>query len=124
NGNMDVWLIDAARGVPTRLTFDGAVDSQPIWSPDKNRIVFTSNRNGIYNQYWKPSNGVGADELLLESDQIKVPADWSSDGRFLVFERSDEQTDDDLWVLPVSGDKSGSLFSRLLLWNARPILTG
>ena len=105
NGNMDVWLIDAARGVPTRLTFDGAVDSQPIWSPDKNRIVFTSNRNGIYNLYWKPSNGVGADELLLESDQIKVPADWSSDGRFLVFESIDQQTDDDLWVLPVSGDK-------------------
>jgi Tol biopolymer transport system component len=46
-----------------------------------------------------------ADELLLESDQYKSPADWSSDGRFLLFHSADRQTGWDLWVLPVSGDK-------------------
>jgi Tol biopolymer transport system component len=43
--------------------------------------------------------------LLLESDQTKLPNDWSSDGRFLLFISIDPQTGYDLWVLPVSGDK-------------------
>ena len=68
-------------------------------------MVFTSNRNSIYNLYWKLSSGAGSDELLLESEQTKVPTDWSSDGRFMLFRTNDPQTGHDLWVLPVSGDK-------------------
>ena len=110
NGNQDVWLIDAARGVPTRFTFDGANDFRPVWSPDGGRVVFTSNRQGVYNLYWKLSSGAGADELLLESDQTKSPTDWSSDGRFLLFRNQDPQTGFDLWVLPLSGDKKAFPF--------------
>jgi len=43
--------------------------------------------------------------LLLESDQLKSPNDWSSDGRFLLFRSNDPQTGFDLWVPPLSGDK-------------------
>jgi hypothetical protein len=103
NGNFDVWLIDAVRGVPTRFTFDAAIDVFPLWSPDGSRIVFQSNRKGVYNLYWKLSSGAGADELLLESDQAKSPTDWSSDGRFLLFRSLDLQAGWDLWVLPMSG---------------------
>ena len=105
NGNPDVWLIDAARGVPTRFTFDAANDAQPLWSPDGSHVVFQSNRKSGFNLYWKLSSGAGADELLLESDQVKAPGDWSSDGRFLLFRSIDPQTGFDLWVLPVFGDK-------------------
>jgi Tol biopolymer transport system component len=105
NGNTDVWLIDVVRGVPTRFTFDAASDAYSVWSPDGNRVVFASTRKGAYNLYWKLSSGAGADELLLESDQGKVPADWSADGRFLLFRSNDPQTGFDLWVLPLSGDK-------------------
>jgi Tol biopolymer transport system component len=105
NGNPDVWLIDAVRGVPTRFTVDAANDAIPLWSPDGSHVVFQSNRKGVFNLYWKLSSGAGADELLLESDQAKAPADWSSDGHFLLFRSIDPQTGFDLWVLPVSGDK-------------------
>ena len=30
----DIWLIDLARAVETRLTFDRASDNAPHWSPD------------------------------------------------------------------------------------------
>src|SRR5262249_5613917 len=105
NANEDVWLIDAARGIPTRLTFDPANDLSPIWTHDGRRVVFQSNRKGVYHLYWKLSSGAGAEDLLLESDQTKVPNDWSSDGRFLLFRSTDPQTGHDLLVLPVSGDK-------------------
>jgi eukaryotic-like serine/threonine-protein kinase len=113
NGNSDVWLIDAARGVPTRFTFDAAIDSRAIWSPDGSRVVFNSNRKeGINNLYSKLSSGVGADELLLESDQAKAATDWSPDGRFLLYRSQDPQTNFDLWVLPISGDKKPFLFHK------------
>jgi serine/threonine protein kinase len=105
DGNMDVWLIDAARGVPTRFTYDATADLQPLWSPDGSRVVFSSNRKSNGNLYWKLSSGTGADALLLESDQVKVPTDWSSDGRFLLFRTTDPKMGHDLWVLPISGDK-------------------
>jgi len=105
NRNTDVWLIDAAQGAPKRFTFDSANDGLPLWLTDGSRVVFQSNRKGVFNLYWKLSSGAGADELLLESDQIKAPYDWSSDGRFLLFRSIDPQTGYDLWVLPVSGDK-------------------
>jgi Tol biopolymer transport system component len=110
NGNVDVWLIDVARGVPTRFTFDAALDQYSVWSPDGNRVVFASSRKGVFNLYWKLSSGAGADELLLESDQNKVPTDWSADGRFLLFRSNDPQTGFDLWVLPLSGDKRPTPF--------------
>jgi serine/threonine protein kinase len=104
-GNRDIWLIDAARGVPTPFTFDAASDGLPVWSADGSHVVFTSNRRGVFNLYWKVSSGAGADELLLESDQAIAPTDWSADGRFLLFRSLDPQTGMDLWVLPVSADK-------------------
>ncbi len=104
-GNTDIWLIDAARGVPTRFTFDAAIDFRPVWSPDGSRVVFNSDRTGARNLYWKLSSGSGADELLLESDQTKAPNDWSPDGRFLLFRIIALQTGFDLWVLPISGDR-------------------
>ena len=101
----DVWLIDTARGVPTRFTFDAAIDGWSVWSPDGSRVAFASNRKSVFNSYWKLSSGAGVDELLLESDQVSGPNDWSSDGRLLLFRNIDPKTGMDLWVLPVSGEK-------------------
>jgi Tol biopolymer transport system component len=105
NGNTDVWLMDTLRGVPTRFTFDSAIDFHPLWSPDGSHVVFESNRRGVFDLYEKLSSATGPDEVLLESSQTKVPIDWSSDGRLLLFTSTDPQTGIDLWVLPVSGDK-------------------
>ena len=66
--NWGIWLIDNARGVATRLTFD-ADSLRPVWSPDGSRVVFQSNRTGNYHLYSKLSNGPGQDELLLKSDE-------------------------------------------------------
>jgi dipeptidyl aminopeptidase/acylaminoacyl peptidase len=42
--NTDIWLIDLARGIPTRFRFDDAVDRDPVWSPDNTRVAFSSSR--------------------------------------------------------------------------------
>ena len=45
-GNLDIWIIDVARNVPSRLTFDPGPDGSPVWSPDGARVAFESARSG------------------------------------------------------------------------------
>lgn len=107
-GNTDIFLLDGTR--TTRFTFDAANDTLPIWSPDGSRIVFDSNRKGVRDLYQKPSSGAGVEELLVESAQNKILSDWSADGRFLLYFSVDPQTDRDIWVLPMEGDRKPWVF--------------
>jgi Tol biopolymer transport system component len=106
-GGLDIWIYDLVRGVKTRFTFDPADDDDPVWSPDGNTIVFDSARKGAYNIYQKPANGAHPEELLYEDTATKYPTSWSSDGKYVLFDRSDPQgkTKADLWVLPMTGER-------------------
>jgi len=106
----DVWIQDWARNVRSRLTFDPADDARPVWSPDGSRIVFGSNRGGVPKLYLKASSGAGSDELLLKSDKPQRPTDWSRDGRFIVYTENDPKTHDDIWVLPLTGERKPQVF--------------
>lgn len=104
NGNIDIWLRELARGISTRFTFDLGAERMPMWSPDGSTIAFTSDRDGPYNLYQKPSSGAGNDEALLKSGEDKFLQDWSPDGRFLLYATQSHGTGLDLWVLPLTGD--------------------
>jgi len=83
--NKDIWLIDVATGTMTRFTSNPAWDAFPTWSHDGSRIVFTSNRGGVYDLYQKASNGAGAEELFYKSIEGKAANSWSPDGKFLIY---------------------------------------
>jgi len=106
-GNTDVWLLDGAR--VSRFTFDSASDQFPLWSPDGTRIVFRSSRTGVGDLYLKHLSGAGGEERLLTSDRTNTPSSWSADGRFLLDHVADPQTNLDLWVVPMVGDRTPSL---------------
>ena len=91
-GEIDIWLIETARGISTRLTSDAATDQWPLWSPDEQQVVFASNRRGTFDLYAVPSNGSAAEKLLLELPGTTTPTNWSSDGRFVLY---NELSDDD-----------------------------
>ena len=101
----DIWLIELARGVASRLTSDPTEDSFPVWSPDGGRIAFSSNREGQFNLYQKLSSGAGGDEELLKSAEAKFMLDWSPDGRFILYRTPGRKTRADVWVLPLFGDR-------------------
>jgi serine/threonine protein kinase len=100
----DLWLLDFARGRNTRFTFGKGGNYDPIWSPDGNRIIFNSDRDGSMNLYQKLASGVKEEELLLKSSENKYPTSWSSDGRFLMYIARNAKNKDDLWVFPLEGD--------------------
>ncbi len=101
----DIWLIDLARGIRSRFTFDPASESLARWSPDGSRIMFMSNREGLANFYEKSSSGAGEEKLVFRSDQDKFLTDWSQDGRFLAYHAPGPKTGWDVWVVPLSGDR-------------------
>jgi Tol biopolymer transport system component len=102
--NQDVWLMDLVRGGLTRLTFDPALDNDPVWSPDGMRIAFSSNIAGAFNLFTKPSNGAGAEETLLKNPNSMLTQDWSRDGRFLLYYEVNPKTGRDLWALELTGN--------------------
>jgi len=51
------------------------------------------------------ADGAGAPEQLLKSDYEIGATSWSADGRFLVLYQTHPETDGDIWVLPLEGDR-------------------
>jgi serine/threonine protein kinase/Tol biopolymer transport system component len=113
SANNDLWLSDVTGGNVTRFTFNPANDQSPVWSPDGSRVVWASNREGLFHLYEKAASGAGQDVLLLKSDYFKFPTDWSRDGRFIIYRQIHPKTKYDVWVLPVgspSGDQKPFAF--------------
>jgi len=106
--NSDVWLLDGSRW--SRLTFDAASEQRPIWSPDGTRIVYRSNRTRLADLYMKRADGVGPEEPVVLSDQIKNAMSWSKDGHYLLYRTNDPKTGADLWVVPMVGERTPSVF--------------
>jgi serine/threonine protein kinase len=105
DGNTDVWLMDVVRGVRRRLTTDTTIEWIGQWSPDGNRIVFSSSRNGVLDLFQKAVNGSEGDTLLLASPEPKNATDWSPDGRYILYSSQSPRTNFDLWALPLFGDR-------------------
>jgi Tol biopolymer transport system component len=105
SGARDIWLYDLERGLRTRFTFDPANEWSSIWSPDGSRVVFNSIRKGVGDLYQKPSSGAGAEEMLFEDKLSKYPVSWSPDGRSILFRSIGGPAGDDLFILPLTGDK-------------------
>jgi serine/threonine-protein kinase len=67
--------------------------------------VFGSHRNGKWGIYQKMSNGTGGEELLFESDALKMPMSWSGAINTILFYVADPKNASDVWALPLNGDR-------------------
>jgi Tol biopolymer transport system component len=98
----DVFVMDADGSNVRRITNNRANDGWPTWSPDGSKIAFASTRDDCRvspGEGCRTTDDIGPFQTLYTmapdgSDQRRVStlfaqlADWSPDGRYLVFEGS------------------------------------
>ena len=114
----DIHIYDLARRNFTQLTFSEEDERAPLWTPDGQRVVFTSNRDGARNLYVKNADGTGDVERLTESDDIQVASSWSVDGQTLVL-----SSGADLHTVSVDGERNSSPLLQSEFRLSRPIVS-
>jgi Tol biopolymer transport system component len=105
----NIWVRDLERDTLTRFT-EAYTNTDPLWSRDGRRIVFTSFRDGKYGLYWKLADGSGHEERLVTSDHFLHAYSFSPDGRFLAYGEQPPVTGGDLWIVPLAGAREPRLF--------------
>jgi Tol biopolymer transport system component len=105
-GRVDIFIVESDGGRRTQFTIDPTQARLAVWSPEAGRIVFSSNRNGVFDLFQKVASGASNEQPLLVTPQNKLASDWSPDGRFLLYASDDPTTGSDLWAWSFSDRKS------------------
>jgi Tol biopolymer transport system component len=103
----DLWLYPIGGGPPARLTFDMALETASVWSPDGRTIAFGARRIPGAQIVLKPADGGPEQPLPLAPARDggrstidgpgRAPSDWSPDGRHLLLFAGGG-----LWQMPLS----------------------
>jgi eukaryotic-like serine/threonine-protein kinase len=97
----DIWIVDMARGVRSRLTFDPSDERSAVWSRDGKSLAYTSKGLDLYTR----PLGMGAETPLIKDGLSKDPRGWSPDGRYFLYRVTGPETGNDLWIKPLDGDQ-------------------
>ena len=109
-GENDIWVLDLARGVRTRLTFGPVANTGPIWSPDGKWIAYMSRRVDKFGIYRKRTDGSGTEDVLAIVDRPILTTQWTHDGKYLLYnQRSADSSHGEIWSLPLEGDRKPTL---------------
>ena len=106
---IDIWVYEWERDTLTRLTFGGEENFRPVWTPDGQRITYSSfEKSGEFSLYWKQADGAGDALRLTESKNEKYAQSWRPDGKVLAFYQLNPGSSWDILTLAVEGnEKSG-----------------
>src|SRR5579859_361469 len=108
----DVWILDLARGTRTRFTFGPGAQASPVWQPDGQAIIYSSNTAGYSHVYRKNLNGKDPEALLETNGVREVPRSICRDGRYLAYTRGENtiKAKREVWILPLFGDRKPFAF--------------
>ncbi len=105
---MDLWTADKNGENIARLTNDSVADSSPVWHPDGQRVIYSSDRNGIKQIYTAYLDG-RPPAPLTSGDSDSDVSDISADGTKILYQTTKD--DSDLWGARLNTGKEFQLTS-------------
>jgi eukaryotic-like serine/threonine-protein kinase len=102
-GDNDIWVIELARGLARRVTDGPPADAHPLFDPDGQHVVFTSQRFGKAGPARQAVNG-GKAEPLFANDESGQPVSWTRDRRYILMLRNTATGGGDLVAVATGGD--------------------
>ncbi|HUR99170.1 MAG TPA: DPP IV N-terminal domain-containing protein, partial [Pyrinomonadaceae bacterium] len=137
-----IWLASSDGKENNQITFNEKSSSNPKWSPDGNRIAFTSNRKDNKNNLYVLRVAGGEAEQITDLKSSISDFEWSPDGGWIAYSMSDAKTDDEekndkgkndyrwvdenqklgrLYVIPIAKDANGKREAKKLTSDNRHV---
>lgn len=101
-----LWIFDFERTLFTRVTFEPAWSGWPVWSPDGAEIAYSGERDARVGIYTRNAKAGRPESKLAGSSFDDFLYDWSRDGQRLIYCEVNPHTKLDLWILPLTGDRT------------------
>ena len=83
-GESHVWVKELDAGPQSKLTFQGAVNVRPAWTPDGAEVAFISSRTGNRDVYRRRADAATSAEEVLDVDGVVQEVEYSRDGAWMV----------------------------------------
>ncbi len=112
----DIYTMPATGGEATNISSGMSWDIQPRFSPDGERIAFTSDRSGGDNIWTMKADGSDAEQVTDEKFRLLNNPTWSPDGRFIAakkhFTTSRSLGTGEIWLYHPSGGSGVKLVKK------------
>lgn len=112
----DIYTMPIGGGTPTRIAEGLAYEANPRFSPDGQRIAFTSDRAGADNIWVMNVDGSNKQQITNEDFRTLNQPSWSPDGQFLVarkhFTTWRSLGTGEIWLYHISGGSGVPLVKR------------
>lgn len=112
DGSMQIYLMNPDGSAQTRLTYSGANDDYPRWSPNGTKILFQSDRDhpdtGYMDVYVMNSDGSGGTRLTSDANDDGM-AMWAPGGTKIVFQSMRNGVNYQIYLMDADGSNQVNL---------------
>ncbi|MEO7660357.1 MAG: amidohydrolase, partial [Pyrinomonadaceae bacterium] len=86
----DIYTLPIAGGTATRIIGGMSFESQPVFSPDGQSIVFLSDRSGTENVWVCKADGSDPKAITKDKKTMYVSPSWTADGNYIIVSKSEQ----------------------------------
>jgi Tol biopolymer transport system component len=98
-GQFDVWVMEIARGVASRVTVEPEDERDPVWSPDSRSVAYIRRTPEGSLLLRKGLRASDPETEIIRSTDENIPESWAPDGETLMLVRRTATDEQSVWAL-------------------------
>lgn len=105
SGREEIWICDERGGQTKRISDSDTIKGAPVWSPDSKAIAYSANDKKLHKYTLESgqTDELASGEVVGFGGMAINGVQWSPDGRWLSFTRSDRTLLPHVFVIPAAG---------------------